>query len=386
MAHLLPALAILPILVTPAAADAATGTQAPPARVDPAPAAAAETDEDRGVDIPPAEGDEQWHLGVMPLPADGGQPPSHAFLFLSLRKDCATPRSFRIVFTPDTGGAIPKQGALLSRQPQGERCFDGLATVFPEGTADALAKAARVTVTMPGATIELGEAQLAFVRTALTRRAAPKAPGGNDPATLSDGETPAPADPARRADAEQALQLLDQTLTLYSAGRMKDARKSAEASLAAAERGFGPEHGAVATHLLTLGRIIRRLGDDDTALAHYRRAIAILEPGGPSMTLGVALDNMGRIYQDRKDYDGGIAVTTRAIDILAAALGPEDEHVAITTNNLAMLWHAKGDPIRAAEACDRAVAILTRTLGAGHPRLRPFLEDQKMLRKRADRQ
>jgi hypothetical protein len=40
---------------------------------------------------------------------------------------------------------------------------------------------------------------------------------------------------------------------------------------------------------------------------------------------------------------------------------------------------------RAVELSDRAVAVLTAALGPGNRELKPFLEDQRTLRKRAGR-
>ena len=62
------------------------------------------------------------------------------FLFIGILESCTTPRAFPIVFVIDGDRKIAKQGALLSRQPADGGCVDALATVFPEGTADALAR------------------------------------------------------------------------------------------------------------------------------------------------------------------------------------------------------------------------------------------------------
>jgi tetratricopeptide (TPR) repeat protein len=172
---------------------------------------------------------------------------------------------------------------------------------------------------------------------------------------------------------------------LFGAGRLKDARNASEGAVAAAEKAYGPSHAEVASRLVNLGLIVRKLGDNRTAASHYTRAVAILEKDGPSDTLGVVLDNLARALQDLGDLDGGLAATTRAIDVLSAALGAESEHVGLALNNLALLQSAKGEHAKAAETCDRAVAILQKVFGASSPALEPFLADQRELRKRASR-
>ena len=94
---------------------------------------------------------------------------------------------------------------------------------------------------------------------------------------------------------------------------------------------------------------------------------------------------MAGILDARKDVEGAFAATSRAVEVLTAVLGPADEHVGYALNNLALLWDAKGDRVKAAETCDRAVDILVKALGPNDPRLAPFLEDQRTLRRRAGR-
>lgn len=187
------------------------------------------------------------------------------------------------------------------------------------------------------------------------------------------------------ASVEEAARLNERAVEMVGAGRLADAREAAEGAVAAAERAYGPEHAEVGGILLNLGMIERKLGDADAALAHYRRAIRLLEPAGPSPALGIVLDNLGRVLLERRDLSGAIAATSRAVDVLSAVIGPTHENVGYTLNNLAMLWDASGDKARASATCDRAVAILVKALGPDDPRLAPFLEDQETLRWKAGR-
>jgi tetratricopeptide (TPR) repeat protein len=208
---------------------------------------------------------------------------------------------------------------------------------------------------------------------------------GGETAVLKPAATPYPADPAARAAAEEASALNQQTLSLMQAGRLKDARDTAERAVAAEERAYGADSANVGERLANLGMVERKLGHDKIAIAHYQRAVRLLEPRGPSEGLGVVLDNLGRILEERQDLDGALAVTSRAVEVLTAVLGPADEHVGYALNNLALVWDAKGDKAKAAETCDRAIDILVKALGPDDPRLRPFLEDQRSLRKKAGR-
>jgi tetratricopeptide (TPR) repeat protein len=340
-------------------------------------------DKDRGIDLTPPDAAESWTLTVMPLPPQDGQPGRHAFLFIGILEGCDTPRAFPIVFVIDGGEKISKQGALLSREREGTGCVDGLATVFREGAADALAKATRITVSVPNATFELTAPHLDYMRRKLAERES--APAGGETVTLRPAKTPLPADPAARAAAVEATTLNERAVALVGAGRLKEARQAAEGAVAADERAYGPDRPQVGERLMNLGLIERRLGNNKAAVAHYQRAIRLLEPAGSSEALGVVLDNLGRILQEQKDLDGAVAATSRAVEVLTAAVGPQHEHVGYALNNLALLWHAKGDAAKAADTCDRAIVILTAALGAGNPRLTPFLDDQRTLRKKAGR-
>ena len=373
-------LAVLASACTLGGAGSSTALQAPPAART---AAATPQENDNGVSLTPDHAAETWTFAVMPLAPKDGQPASHAFMFMGVLKGCTTPRAFPIVFVIDGDRKLSKQGALLSRQPNDGGCVDALATVFPEGAADALAAATRVVVILPQATLELTAPHLEYLRRRLALRE--PAPVGGDTATLTS-RTPLPTDRAARAAAQEATTLNERAVGLVGAGRLKEARQAAEAAVAAEERAYGSDHAEVGEFLINLGMIERRLGNEKAAVAHYERAIRLLEPRGPSEALGIVLDNLGRILQQQKDLEGAFAVTSRAVEVLTAVLGPAHLHVGYALNNLALLWDAKGDKVKAAETCDRAIGILAEALDPDDPRLAPYLEDQRTLRLRAARQ
>jgi Tfp pilus assembly protein PilF len=339
--------------------------------------------EDRGITLIAEGTSEEWHLQVKPLAAKDGQPPSHAVVLASFVKACDTPRAFAIVFTIGDGPDVRKQGGLLSRQKQADgSCVDAIATVFPVGTAPAFATATAASIGLPGRRLVLSTADIAY----LARELATPPPGDTSTTAMLQGKAaPLPADPAARALADESTRLNEQAIQLYRAGRLRDARKAAEGSVAAAEKAWGPAHGEVAGSLVNLGLIVRKLGDNKAAATHYRRAVTILEKEAPSEALGVVLDNLGHVHQDLGDLDAAMTVTRRAIEVLTAVVGPRNEHVGFATNNLALILSAKGEDAQAAETCDRAIAILQQALGPDHPTLTPFLEDQRKLRKRARR-
>jgi tetratricopeptide (TPR) repeat protein len=376
------ALALLASTAGPTSAGLPGVGQTPPAPTTATPPPPAE-DNANGISLTAADAGEPWTLAVIPLAPKDGQPASHAFVFVGILKGCTTPRSFPIVFVIDGDRTVSKQGALLSRQQADGGCVDGLATVFPEGTADALGGATRVAVTLPQATFELTARHLDYLRQRLTLRES--APVGGDTATAKSAPTPLPTDPAARAAADEATSLNERAIELIGAGRLRDARQAAEAAVAAEERAYGPDHAKVGEVVMNLGMIERRLGNTKVAVSHYERAIRLLEPQGPSQALGIVLDNLGRILHEQKKIDEAFAVTSRAVEVLTAVLGPADLHVGYALNNLALLWDAKGEKVKAAETCDRALDILVQALGPDDPRLARFLEDQRTLRRKAGR-
>ena len=327
---------------------------------------------------------EAWRLNVTPLAARNGQPASHAVILAAVLPHCDTPRAFSMVFTVGDGPEIRKQAALLSRQREADGgCIDAVATVFPQGTAPAFATATAVTIGIPDRRFVLSAAHIGYV----ARAFAVLAPDddGATTSTLTQKSAPLPEEPTARAAAVDANTLNERAVELYAAGRLREARDASERAVAAGEKAYGPDHVEVGSLLVNLGLIARKLGDNKSAVAHYQRAVGILEKTGPSEGLGVVLDNLGRALQSERDLDGAMAATTRALEVLTAVLGGDHEHVGYALNNLALLQSAKGDHVQAAQTCDRGIAILTRALGPGHPTLRPFLEDQRELRKRASR-
>ena len=188
------ALAVLASTAGAASAAPPGVVQTPPATTT-ATAPAAPVENDNGISLTAADAAEPWTFAVMPLAPKDGQPASHAFLFIGILKSCTTPRGFPIVFVIDGDRNIPKQGALLSRQPADGGCVDALATVFPEGTADALGAATRVTVTLPQATFELSAPHLEYLRRRLALREA--APVGGDTSTLTSTRSRCPRIPPR---------------------------------------------------------------------------------------------------------------------------------------------------------------------------------------------
>ena len=362
-------------LPLPLVAGQAPASPAPPA----APASEA-----HGVTVLAEGTAEEWRLEVTVLPAQSGQPPSHAVILAAVLETCDIPRAFPMIFRVGDGPEIRKQAALLSRQkePNGG-CVDAVATVFPQGTAPRFATATAVTIAIPERRFVLSADAVGYL--ARTFAVHGQDADGATTSTLSQKASPLPEEPAARAAAQEATTLNERAVELYAAGRLKDARRASESAVASAEKAYGPDHPEVGSLLVNLGLIARKLGDNKSAVAHYQRAVGILEKQGPSEGLGVVLDNLGRALESEKDLDGAVAVTTRAIQVLSTVLGGDHEHVGYALNNLALLQSAKGDDAMAAETCDRGIAILTRALGAGHPRLKPFLEDQRELRQRASR-
>ena len=179
-------------------------------------------------------------------------------------------------------------------------------------------------------------------------------------------------------------------------GRADEARAMLEHALAVRERVFGPGHVRVAESLLALAdhdtdptlrqaRLARALaiaedpvagglrgrevaahvhralalaagavGDDAGTRRHFERELALLEDtaGPDSLDVAVLLVNYGQ-YRTRWDFDGGVAMLTRAVTILERL---HDPRLAVASSALALILSQAGRWAEALPILEAAVA------------------------------
>jgi tetratricopeptide (TPR) repeat protein/predicted Ser/Thr protein kinase len=216
---------------------------------------------------------------------------------------------------------------------------------------------------------------------------------------------PAPDDPELAARREVELDALARAQALRSAGRYDEALRTAQdslqrardlgdaplllralnelayaqlargdydAALAAALEAFEvSDSGArqpAASNLMALSQILYRKGRSAEALAHARRALAIMTTRGAAdadlgivhLRIGEALQALGKLDDVGPEYD-------QALALVVAGLGEEHVHVATVHEHIGTLLEAKGEYEAALQRAERALAIKTGALGQDHP-------------------
>lgn len=133
--------------------------------------------------------------------------------------------------------------------------------------------------------------------------------------------------------------------------------------------------------LSNAGYVKRFAGDLAGAADSYRRAVAVAEEAGyEGADLGVVLDNLARVLSAEKDYLSAEVISLRAIRVLGQTLGQGHLSYGGALNNLALMYHEKGDHARALEYSNRAIDVLRVALAGDRAALQPFLEDNKIIK------
>ena len=152
------------------------------------------------------------------------------------------------------------------------------------------------------------------------------------------------------------------------AGRLEDARRHHEASVALREQLLPRGHPDLGSAMLNLGNAYHLDGKHEEALALYDKVLVIWEShlgpdhpdlGGLHANLGSVAFNLGRTDNARRHL-------ARSLEILELAYGPEHPDVAVALVTLADVL-SETDPVEAREAYRRALQIFEAALGPEHP-------------------
>lgn len=97
--------------------------------------------------------------------------------------------------------------------------------------------------------------------------------------------------------------------------------------------------------LRTLGDVYREQGRFDDALPLLERAVAIhrATDGMHDRTAGLALDALGHLQYERRDYTAALAAHQESLDVYEPLFAPDDSLVLFALNNIATAASALGD-------------------------------------------
>ena len=134
-------------------------------------------------------------------------------------------------------------------------------------------------------------------------------------------------------------------------------------------RALGPINPLVAIALNNLGGVYGELRDYARAEQFYARALARSEQarGPDNPDVPVFLNNLGTTKQARGQHAAALRLFERALTLQQKLAGPDQPDLAITLNNSATSKIALGQYESAAALLRRVLAITERTTGARHP-------------------
>jgi tetratricopeptide (TPR) repeat protein len=169
---------------------------------------------------------------------------------------------------------------------------------------------------------------------------------------------------------ETVARLLNQAgQYLYSRAQLADAAKVMEASLAIAEKVYGPDHPEVGVVANDIGQVLLEQRDLEGALRYSLRALTIDENvyGPDHPTVAIRANNIGIILKEQEDLEGALRHVQRALSIDEKVNGPDHATVARDANNLGMILQDQGNLEGALLYTQRALSIDERVYGPDHP-------------------
>jgi tetratricopeptide (TPR) repeat protein len=233
--------------------------------------------------------------------------------------------------------------------------------VFTRADFLPVTRATRIELTLPTGTILLPASAIDYVRSF----------AGSTPAAPEPAVQTAPA-------ADDFTSLSREVLRLVGERRYGDAAPVAERAVRASEGR------PLADRMMALSNgayVWRRTGDRAGAAAAYEQAVALADAAGyEGADLGIVLDNLARLRADSEEYASSETLSMRALGILRRTLGGQHTSYGEALNNLALMYHSKGDRAHAVEYSDQAIDVLRQALRGDAAALEPFLEDNRVIK------
>jgi CHAT domain-containing protein/tetratricopeptide (TPR) repeat protein len=167
----------------------------------------------------------------------------------------------------------------------------------------------------------------------------------------------------------EAIRLNDLAFQLHNEGKLSDAARAAEASLALIEKRLGAEHQAVATALRNLAVIYTGQQVWEAAESALMRALDVVEKAlGPMhLELATVLDHLGSVYMKRDAYAKAKPYFVRALGIREYVLGATHLDVAESLDELGGVYCGQATYEPAKLLFARSLAIREAALGPTHP-------------------
>lgn len=137
------------------------------------------------------------------------------------------------------------------------------------------------------------------------------------------------------------------------------------------KRTLAADNASIGYSLYKMGSFDYRTGDHDDAERSYLEAIAVWEKErvfGPNYpNIADALDDLGQIYQQRREYIKAEAALMRALAIVIKNRGQDHPKAALILNHLANVYTDKREYERAEDLYQRALTIWQKSNGHYYP-------------------
>ena len=127
-------------------------------------------------------------------------------------------------------------------------------------------------------------------------------------------------------------------------------------------------------------------GKYDVAAQIAEKQLAIAEKHLYAELVAISLNNLALLYDTRGKYAEAEPLYKRALAIWEKSLGPDHPQVALGLNNLALLYVDQGKYAEAEPLCKRALAIDEKALGPDHPDVAIDLNSLAKLYRATDRE
>src|SRR5262245_9275589 len=176
---------------------------------------------------------------------------------------------------------------------------------------------------------------------------------------------------------ETAVSVSDLASVLRLKGELADAETLLRQCLELNLKALGPNHPNVFLPMHDLALITASRGDYASAEMQLRQALVVGRKtlGNQHPNVAVALNSLGRTLRDEGKYDEAAAALEEALSIGMALVGGVHPLVAIYKSNLATVYLARHDPVRAEPLLRDALEIRVRAHGVLPYRRRIFPED-----------